>query len=153
MTGGRYGEDRKKTMAIDREELIRQLRTATAGHRELDMDIFQLLGGAEWKDACSRASQPCGAPQNLIELTARKYAPFYTRSIDEACATVAPSRMMRLTEIRFGMWLVELWRGDKSMKTMPDATAIHTVPAMALCIAGLLSWPDPDPSLKEGEAT
>ena len=71
--------------------LISRLEAAESGSRELDGDIFQLTGGGAWEAACSRASQPCGAPEATVVREARDYAPHYTTSLD-AAVTLMPER-------------------------------------------------------------
>lgn len=68
-------------------DLIATLSGLTSPSREVDADIFQLLGGSEWDKAYIRAQEPCGCPHDLAVSTAReRYSPAYTASIDAAVA-------------------------------------------------------------------
>lgn len=67
--------------------LLSRLQGLTAPDREVDADIFQLLGGSEWDKAYIRAQEPCGCPHDLAVSTAReRYSPAYTASLDAAVA-------------------------------------------------------------------
>lgn len=61
----------------------------------------------------------------------------YTASLDAAMTLVPEGWVLRLSQIRFGMWQVELWQGDKSFKTDPDVRSIAATPALALTAASL----------------
>lgn len=61
----------------------------------------------------------------------------YTTSLDAAATLVPKGWVRRNSQIRFDMWLIELWQGDKSFREKPDAEGIHELEATALCIAAL----------------
>lgn len=79
--------------------LLSRLQGLTAPDREVDADIFQLLGGSEWDKAYIRAQEPCGCPHDLAVSTAReRYSPAYTASLDAAvalCERVLPGWFWR----------------------------------------------------------
>jgi hypothetical protein len=59
---------------------------------------------------------PGQAPDMLV--------PKFTESVDVAKRVMPAGWFVRITEVRFGMWRCEAWRGDKSVKTPADASAI-----------------------------
>jgi hypothetical protein len=69
-------------------DLQRRLREATGSDRNLDEDIFENLGGAEYQNACRHAASPCGAPVEIVREDARSWAPPYTKSLDAVVARI-----------------------------------------------------------------
>lgn len=59
--------------------------------REIDGDIFEILGGEQYLKARKRAAEPCGAPEDVIMRGARLYAPYYTASIEAALSLFRPA--------------------------------------------------------------
>lgn len=43
--------------------------------------------------------------------------------------------IIRISQIRFGMWLVEMWHGDKSFRETPNVSVIAAHPSLALLAA------------------
>jgi hypothetical protein len=61
----------------------------------------------------------------------------YTTSLDAAMSLVPKGWVQRLSQIRFGLWKHELWKGDKSFNELYDAQGIAPTPASALTAACL----------------
>ena len=57
--------------------------------------------------------------------------------MDAAMTLIPEGWFVRLTEVRFGMWLTELWDGDKSTLIAPDIQLLGGTPALALTAAAM----------------
>ncbi len=98
--------------------LADSIEQAEGPSRELDAMIhFHITNGVG-----------CGAAQD---------APAYTASIDAALTLVPKGWVRRNSQIRFGMWQIQLWHGDKSFWTDPDVSVIAASEALAICAAAL----------------
>lgn len=64
-------------------------------------------------------------------------APAYTACLIAAKSLTPDGWFIRVTQVRFGMWRVELWRGDKSVLTPPDVEAIASSEERARVAANL----------------
>jgi hypothetical protein len=65
------------------------------------------------------------------------YVPYYTKSIDAAMGLVPAGWVKRFSEIRFGLWLVQLWHGDKSFKQPVDIEESGATLPLAIVAASL----------------
>lgn len=63
--------------------------------------------------------------------------PKYSTSMDDSYTLIPKGWYLRLTQIRFGLWHVELWDGDKSVNTPADIDAIASTPSLTICAAAL----------------
>lgn len=61
----------------------------------------------------------------------------YTASIDAADSVTPSNFVRRISQIRFGMWLVELWNGDKSFRTPCDVESAGCTEPLARLAAAL----------------
>lgn len=112
------------------EDLIERLEKATEGSRELDADIFEVIGGELYQRARVLAAKPCGAPEDTITEAARGYAPRYTTSVDAALTLVPEGRLWSIgSRVKVGGFVAVL---DQDSKSHTGAT-----PPLALCIATL----------------
>lgn len=88
--------------------LLSRLQGLTAPDREVDAEIFQLLGGSDWDEAYMRAQEPCGCPHELAVSTAReRYSPRYTASLDATvalCERVLPGKWQYVVESATRTW-------------------------------------------------
>lgn len=61
----------------------------------------------------------------------------YTSSLDAAASLMPEGWIIQIGQIRFGMWRVQLWRGDKSFKSPADVEAVASTEPQARVAAGL----------------
>jgi hypothetical protein len=63
-------------------ELREKVERASGGSRELDGDLFQLLGGQDWRRAYIKVQEPSGCPHDqAVEYARDRFSPHYTASI------------------------------------------------------------------------
>lgn len=117
--------------------LAERVEAASGPSRELGHEILLACGWRrtsvghfygplyQWSSPDGRRSFP---EENL---------PNPTASIDAALTLVPDAWPKRLSEIRFGMWRVEMWQGDKSFKSPPDIDQVAASWPLALCAAVL----------------
>jgi hypothetical protein len=74
------------TKGSDLQSLIERVEKASWPDRELDADVFQLVGGKEWDRAYNDATKPCGCPHDIAVGGARRAAPPYSASLDAVMA-------------------------------------------------------------------
>lgn len=63
--------------------------------------------------------------------------PAYLLSVDAARKLWPKGWVIRVTEVRFGAWLVEGWLGDKSTRSKPDVSVTDVGEAKARTVAAL----------------
>jgi hypothetical protein len=117
---------------MSERDVLAALEAATVGSRELDELVWFATGGVQ--------------PKGLNGY----FAPPYTTNVELALELVPAGWPRRISEGRFGCWVADLLRGDKSWKQEPDVSAVHTTPALALCLAALRARQS-HPAASEGE--
>lgn len=131
--------------------LLTRVLAATKGSRELDGDIARALDPDAWKQACRRASQPSGAPIEVVFRDAPFYVPAYTTDLSAAVALVKRVRPGWTIELKMfpgGNGICHLLRYvdheyEGFVALGPKGELPHT-PALALLAALLMSLEDED---------
>ena len=110
-----------------------------APNRELDRAVAQAINpGSEW-----RPYSPRGRIKWLYDsaghplIYGEERCLHYTTTIDGAASLMPDGWVVRVSQIRFGMWRVEAWRGDKSFKSPHDAESVAESEPQARTTAAL----------------
>ena len=115
--------------------LAERVEAASGPSRELDAEVGRALSVApKIVPVYKRGHYTGGDP---VKLRDKEEWPRFTASIDAALTLVPNGWPKRLSEIRFGMWRVEMWQGDKSFKSPPDIDQVAASWPLAVCAAAL----------------
>lgn len=115
--------------------LLDKLTATTGPDRALDAEIENLLAGGSDADLAYILENIEGATR----------PPHYTGSIDAALTLMPPNHIQRISQIHFGMWRVEVWRGDVSFHEPSLVDLAHMTEPLARTVAALHCRPASPP--------
>jgi hypothetical protein len=128
-------------MPHDLESLIRLLESAAEPSRALDFEIFRYLNpqyaGAEWQPYANGLRHVNDGSDMRCMPPPEATPPNYTRSLDAAVSLIPLHMIRRTSQLRFGAWMVELWKGDVSFRSPVCSEGVHETETIAMCVAGL----------------
>lgn len=120
--------------------LIERIETTEVWFRDhdLDADIYEALGydvtrsGMDtkipWRHRGTGMLRHCSHWESNRDFTSR---------VDDARSLWPEGWFIRVTQVRFGMWRVEGWKGDKSVNTPADVESLAPTEAQARTAAAL----------------
>ena len=88
---------------------------------QLDAEVWDTIGLTDdQKRHCQKWIRMDGRTDLTRFDFLRAWTKCYTSGIDAAASLMPGGWVIRIGQIRFGMWRVEAWRGDKSFASVPD---------------------------------